>query len=122
MRRFVARSRKMRLRIEQFAQLFLAISQIHQRGELRVQPLALFEMGERLLQLSLLLQVLRLSQLLAGSLAVLLRDRMRGGGNSERGKQNGNGGETSWRVTVHHDGAPAELVNFEAYRAGRARV
>ncbi len=66
-----------------------AVSQIQQRRELRIEPLALLEMAQRFRELSLLLQVLSLSQLLVRRRSVLSYVSARCGRRRKRGEQNG---------------------------------
>src|SRR5882724_6881009 len=109
-RGFVSRGDEAGLRLEQLAELRLTVSQLHQRRELWIESLAVFEMCERVLQLPAFLEVLSLGQLLMRRPAVLVRAGARQRRGAEHGEQSSSGCEASSRVTLKRDHAPESTL------------
>jgi hypothetical protein len=67
----VARQRPLRLCLDRLAELLAALSQLHQRRQLRIESLDLLQVFARLRELPLFLQLLGLTQVLTRSRAIL---------------------------------------------------
>jgi hypothetical protein len=83
----LARGDPITLRLDQLAGLFSAISQIEGGGQLGIEALALLEMTQRLRELALLLQILRLGEVLTRRRALFASGGFCSGRGQERHDQ-----------------------------------